>query len=83
MRYCLRGPIGERLGFDHETGKPNSWPLRYGMASFHVVLRDLKPGRYEVRARTVDGNGFAQPEPRSIQKSGKNAIQTRRFTIKA
>ena len=71
------------LGFDHETGKPNSWPLRYGMASFHVVLRDLKPGRYEVRARTVDGNGFAQPEPRSIQKSGKNAIQTRRFTIKA
>jgi hypothetical protein len=35
-----------------------------------------------VRARTVDLNGFAQPEPRSIQKSGKNGIQVRRFEVK-
>jgi hypothetical protein len=41
----------------------------------------LKPGKYEVRARTVDLNGFAQPEPRDIQKSGKNGIQVRTFEI--
>ena len=69
------------LGFNSKTGEPNSWPLRYGMISFYTVLRDLKAGRYEIRARTVDQNGFAQPEPRNIQKSGKNAIQTRRITI--
>ena len=69
------------LGFNSKTGEPNSWPLRYGMISFYTVLRDLIAGRYEIRARTVDQNGFAQPEPRNIQKSGKNAIQTRHITI--
>lgn len=69
------------LGFDSQTGQSLSWPLRYGMVSFYTVLKDLKPGRYEVRARTVDQNGFAQPEPRSIQKSGKNELSTRRLTV--
>ncbi|MBK8036589.1 MAG: molybdopterin-dependent oxidoreductase [Verrucomicrobiaceae bacterium] len=69
------------LGFDPASGKPLTWPLRYSMVGFSTVLRDLKPGKYEVRARTVDLNGFAQPEPRSIQKSGKNGIQVRAFTI--
>ena len=71
----------EVLGFSDQTGEPESWPLRYGMASYNAVLRDLSPGRYELRARTVDENGFAQPEPRSIQKSGRNAIQMRRITV--
>ena len=69
------------LGFDKDTGQANSWPLRYGMISFYTILEDLKPGRYEIRARTVDENGFPQPEPRNIQKSGKNEISTRRFTV--
>ena len=78
-------PTGTRpqdiLGFNKTTGKPLSWPLRYSMVGYSTTLRDLKPGQYEVRARTVDLNGFAQPEPRSIQKSGKNGIQLRTFTI--
>ena len=69
------------LGFNRETGKASSWPLRYGMISFYTVLRGLRPGRYEIRVRSIDQNGFAQPEPRSIQKSGKNEISTRRLTI--
>ncbi len=69
------------LGFDRQTGRPLSWPLRYSMVGFSTTLRDLKPGRYEVRARTVDLNGFAQPEPRDLQKSGKNGIQVRTFEI--
>lgn len=71
----------ELLGFDSRTGEPLSWPPRYGMASWMITLRDLKPGKYEIRARAVDGNGHARPEPRSQQKSGKNAIQVRRVTV--
>jgi len=78
-------PSGTRpqdiLGFDKATGKPLSWPLRYSMVGYSATLSDLKPGKYEIRARTVDLNGFAQPEPRSIQKSGKNGIQVRTFTV--
>ncbi len=69
------------LGFDPATGKPRSWPLRYGMASYSAEIRDLKPGNYEVRARAVDLNGFAQPEPRAQKKSGRNAIQVWSFRI--
>jgi hypothetical protein len=71
----------ELLGFDSKTGTPLTWPTRYGMASWTATLKDLKPGKYELYARSVDLNGFAQPEPRSIQKSGKNAIQLHRFKV--
>lgn len=70
-------------GFDPRTGRSLSWPPRYGMCSYSAVLRDLPPGRYEVRARSVDLNDFAQPEPRPAQKAGKNAIQVRRFEIES
>ncbi len=69
------------LGFDRATGRPKSWPPRYGMCSYFAKLREPAPGTYEVRARSVDLNGFAQPEPRASQKSGKNGIQVRRFEV--
>lgn len=69
------------LGFDEKTGTPRSWPLRYGMASYRATIRGLKPGKYEVRARSVDQNGFAQPEPRAQRKAGKNNIQHWAFEV--
>ena len=69
------------LGFDSATGAPHSWPLKYGMGSWFYTIKHLKPGHYEVRARAVDLNGFAQPEPRSSRKSGRNALQVRRFEV--
>lgn len=69
------------LGFDSQRGQPLTWPPRYGMCSYHATINDLKRGRYEVRARSVDLNGFAQPEPRPLQKTGKNGIQVRRFEV--
>ena len=42
------------------------------MVSWTARLEGLAPGAYEFRARTVDLNGFAQPEPRPYQKSGMN-----------
>lgn len=32
-------------------------------------------GKYELRCRTIDANGAAQPLPRPFPKSGKNTIQ--------
>ncbi len=69
------------LGFDPKTGKPMAWPLRYSMISWSAVLRDLKPGKYEFRARAVDLNGFAQPDPRPIAKAGKNAVEVHKFEV--
>lgn len=71
----------EVLGFDPKTGKPATWPMRYSMISWSASLRDLPRGKYEVRARAVDMNNYAQPEPRPNQKTGKNALQVRRFEV--
>jgi hypothetical protein len=67
-------------GFD-KTGRPRDWPMRYSWGLWSVTLRDLKPGTYEFRARAVDLNDFAQPEPRPYPKSGRNEIQVRQITV--
>lgn len=69
------------LGFDSKTGRPATWPLRYSMISWSAALKGLAPGKYAVRARAVDLNGFAQPEPRPNQKTGMNALELREFEM--
>jgi hypothetical protein len=69
------------LGFDSRTGQPTTWPLRYSMISWSATLKGLTPGKYSVRARAVDLNGFAQPEPRPNQKAGINALDLREFEV--
>lgn len=39
-----------------------------------ATLKDVKPGAYELRVRTVDLNGFAQPQPRPQLRPGRNTI---------
>lgn len=68
-------------GFDPVTGKPRSWPLRYSIAQWTVTLEGLKPGGYEFRVRTVDENGFAQPEPRPGPQSGRNAVPVKQIIV--
>jgi DMSO/TMAO reductase YedYZ molybdopterin-dependent catalytic subunit len=68
-------------GFVATTGKPKEWPLRFSVAHWTATLKDLAPGAYEFRARTVDLNGYAQPEPRPYPKSGRNEIQCRQFMV--
>lgn len=66
------------------NGKPREWPMRFSICLWSASLERLKPGNYEFRARTVDRNGFAQPEPRPFsQRSGLNAIQCKPFIVKA
>jgi DMSO/TMAO reductase YedYZ molybdopterin-dependent catalytic subunit len=68
-------------GFDPRTGRPKDWPLRFSVATWSVTLKDLPAGAYEFRARTVDLNGYAQPEPRPYPKSGRNEVQCKTFLV--
>jgi len=66
-------------------GQPKQWPMRFSVAHWSTTIADLKPGGYEFRVRTVDKNGFAQPEPRPGNlfslKTGLNAIQCKQFIV--
>jgi DMSO/TMAO reductase YedYZ molybdopterin-dependent catalytic subunit len=64
-------------GFDPKTGRPKEWPMRYTVVPWAVTLTGLKPGAYELRVRTVDQNGFAQPQPRPHPGTGKNDVPCR------
>jgi DMSO/TMAO reductase YedYZ molybdopterin-dependent catalytic subunit len=63
------------LQVDPATGKPLQWPLRYTIAHWATLLGDVAPGKYDLRCRTIDARGIAQPMPRPYAKSGRNAIQ--------
>lgn len=68
------------LGFNPQTGQPATWPLRYSMVSWSASLKGLAPGKYSLRARAVDLNGFAQPEPRSIRRPA--GMRSKRASLK-
>jgi DMSO/TMAO reductase YedYZ molybdopterin-dependent catalytic subunit len=69
------------LGFNPQSGQPATWPLRYSMVSWSASVKNLARGKYSLRARAVDLNGFAQPEPRSNQKAGRNTPEFREFEV--
>lgn len=68
-------------GFDPATGRPKDWPMRFSVAHWSATLKNLAPGAYEFRVRSVDLNGYAQPEPRPYPKSGRNEIQYRPIVV--
>jgi len=69
------------LQIDAKTGKPKRWPMRYAIAHWAALIRISEPGQYDVRCRTIDGNGVAQPMPRPFAKSGKNDIVKVRIVV--
>jgi DMSO/TMAO reductase YedYZ molybdopterin-dependent catalytic subunit len=75
-------PAKEIWGFD-ATGRPKQWPLRFSIVTWNVTLNNLPPGAYEFRVRSIDLNGFAQPEPRPYPKSGRNEIQVKTLVVMA
>jgi DMSO/TMAO reductase YedYZ molybdopterin-dependent catalytic subunit len=68
-------------GFDAATGRPREWPMRYSWVLWSATLTDLAPGTYEFRARTIDQNDFAQPQPRPYLKSGRNEVPYKQITV--
>jgi DMSO/TMAO reductase YedYZ molybdopterin-dependent catalytic subunit len=70
------------LGFDPQTHQPKTWPLRYSIVHWAMLLRDVPPGSYDLRCRTIDANGIAQPMPRPLPHSGINSIDQTTLTVK-
>jgi DMSO/TMAO reductase YedYZ molybdopterin-dependent catalytic subunit len=62
-------------------GRPREWPIRYTYALWTLTLNGLAAGRHELRIRTIDRNGVAQPEPRPSQRSGQNRIQAKLLVV--
>ena len=63
------------IGFDAQTGRPKTWPIRCAMAHWATVLPGVPAGEYTFRCRTIDDKGMAQPLPRPFRKSGHAAIE--------
>lgn len=61
--------------FDPKTREPRAWPLRHTLCRWSAAPRKLPPGKYEIRCRTIDLAGNAQPMPRPFAKSGRVGIQ--------
>lgn len=71
------GLPGGRLPVTTQTdraGVPLRWPLRYTIVHWAALASALNPGRYEVCCRTIDGNGIPQPLPRTLPRTGFNAL---------
>ena len=71
------------LQFNMTTGKPREWPMRGTIAYWTTLLGNLQAGKYDLRCRTIDANGVAQPMPRPFPKSGYNAIQKLSLTVES
>lgn len=71
-------PIRHQIGDD---GKPVNWPLRNTIVHYAALLTKVPKGEYEIRVRTIDANGIAQPMPRPFRKSGGNAIQRMNLSV--
>jgi len=68
---------------DPATGKPLQWPLRYTIAHWAVLLSGLPAGSYDLVCRTIDGNGLAQPLPRTLPRTGFNTLHVVTLVVKA
>jgi len=71
------------LKIDDATGKPSQWPMRDALVHWAELLTNVPSGHYDLRCRTIDANGVAQPMPRPFLKSGYNAIQRIDLVVEA
>jgi molybdopterin-dependent oxidoreductase-like protein protein len=69
------------MGIDAKSGKPIAWPMRYSIVHWGALLANIPPGKYDLRCRTIDANGIAQPLPRPFLKAGGNSIQNVPLTV--
>jgi hypothetical protein len=67
--------------FDTISGKPLRWPMPNTIVHWATLLTVEDPGQYDLRCRTIDANGIAQPMPRPLRKSGYNRIQQVRIVV--
>ena len=68
------------LQFDTRSGQPVNWPIPNTIVHWAARIQVNSPGEFDLRCRTIDGNGIAQPLPRPFGLSGINKIEVARIT---
>jgi hypothetical protein len=71
------------MGFDPETGRPRTWPMKLAKVYWAALLPGFPEGDYILRCRTIDEQGHAQPMPRPFQKSGHAKIESVGIKVRA
>ncbi len=75
------GRLHDVIQIDPSTGKPVNWPLVNTIVHWVALAKIDSPGKYELRCRTIDANGIAQPMPRPYGRSGINTIEMTEITV--
>jgi hypothetical protein len=73
------GKLPPVMQLDDTSGQPFNWPITYTIVHWAFLEKVVTPGEYELRCRTIDANGIAQPLPRPFGRSGDNRIEVARF----
>jgi hypothetical protein len=74
------GKLPEVLQVDTKTGQPISWPIPNTIVHWAALTKVNAPGAFDLRCRSIDANGIAQPLPRPFGHSGINRIEVARIT---
>jgi DMSO/TMAO reductase YedYZ molybdopterin-dependent catalytic subunit len=85
-RDLSRGlPAGSQpdLRLEGDGSSSRSWPLRYTVVHWAAEMVGLAPGAYDLRCRSMDHNGIAQPMPRPFAKGGRSEIQRLPLEVQA
>jgi len=77
------GKLPALLQMDANTGQPITWPISNTIVHWAALTKVNTPGEFDLRCRTIDANGIAQPLPRPFGLSGINRIETTRLTVDA
>ncbi|HEX2976070.1 MAG TPA: molybdopterin-dependent oxidoreductase [Bacteroidales bacterium] len=75
------GKLPDVLQFDPETGRPFTWPVINTIVHWAVLAKADTAGEFEIRCRTIDANGIAQPMPRPFGRSGYNRIDVKNLIV--
>ena len=66
------GKLPAGLQFDSKTGQPFTWPISNTIVYWAALLKVNTPGEFDLRCRSIDSMGVAQPLPRPFGRSGIN-----------
>ena len=75
------GTLPPVIQFDTSAGRQIPWPLKNTIVHWAVLEKVSKAGEYELRCRTIDDNGIAQPMPRPFGRSGVNLIEVANLIV--
>lgn len=75
------GKLPPVMQFDSSHGQPIPWPIINTIVHWAFLEKIQSTGEYELRCRTIDAKGIAQPMPRPFGRSGVNKIEVAKLTV--